>query len=611
MKIHMVKSGDTLFEIAKKYNVDLEKLIASNPQILDPNVIEVGMKVKIPNAPIPVIPPTDYLHKHVVVQGDTLWKLGKAWNVPLQTLITANPQLKNPNILMTGEIVYIPKIKPTHGAQGHGNAQQDTSEMQHPAQLGPHGKPNTAPMPMPTPMPTPMPAMPEPQAEQQEEAVMPPYTPIPMPVPMPAPMPIPEPMPTIEYEQVQITYQPYQEPMQQHMDYSFPMQPQSMMPSAPMPNYPCEDGQMGGMHSMQPMQHMHSMQPMQHMQPMQPMQHMQMPYMQHAQPDSWGAQQPSMDLFQQFEMPATEAFTYNAMQAPDPSMWGEPLSYPHVDPCIDPYAKTMPYAGFAPTEAQVYPFYQQQAPMHDCGCGGPAMSAHNQVMPYPYGTNMYTNPIQQPPEMNYIVMPSHEMPNFAQGMDAATLSSIYPGAANPMNTMGAMNPMDAMNPMNMMGAMNPMDAMNPMNMMGAMNPMDAMNPMNTMGAMNPMDAMNPMNTMGAMNPMYSMYPMNQMNPMHFQQAPYYGFPQIHGKPDCGCGCHSRTEAEVLNRKIDEEEPKAAVSKKAEKASVKSTSSHRSKPSITPKKVQSLPKSRRSSQSSNKSSSRSPWRGQIT
>jgi LysM repeat protein len=111
VKIHIVKKGDTLYELSKKYNVDLEKLIAANPHIADPNVIDVGMKVKIPTSPVSVQPPADYLYKHVVVQGDTLWKLGKAWGIPLNEMIAANPQLKNPNVLMTGEIVYIPKLQ--------------------------------------------------------------------------------------------------------------------------------------------------------------------------------------------------------------------------------------------------------------------------------------------------------------------------------------------------------------------------------------------------------------------------------------------------------------------------------------------------------------------
>lgn len=110
MKIHMVKQGDTLYSIAQKYHVDLDKLIEINPQITNPDQIDVGMKVKIPSSPVSVYEPPagSYAHKHVVKQGDTLWKLAQQHGIPLQAMIDANPQLKNPNVLLTGEIVYIP-----------------------------------------------------------------------------------------------------------------------------------------------------------------------------------------------------------------------------------------------------------------------------------------------------------------------------------------------------------------------------------------------------------------------------------------------------------------------------------------------------------------------
>jgi LysM repeat protein len=111
LKIHIVKKGDTLYELAKKYHSTLDQIIALNPQIADPNVLDIGTKVKIPSKPKPVDPPaSDFVYKHIVQQGDSLWKLGKAWDVPLQAMIQANPQLKNPNVLMTGEVVFVPKL---------------------------------------------------------------------------------------------------------------------------------------------------------------------------------------------------------------------------------------------------------------------------------------------------------------------------------------------------------------------------------------------------------------------------------------------------------------------------------------------------------------------
>lgn len=109
MKIHIVKKGDTLYELSQKYGVPLEKIVDANPQLADPNKLDTGMKIKIPTEPVPVPGGTaPVIHKHTVKQGDSLWKLSKAWGVSLKELIDANPQLKNPNALLVGEVVNIP-----------------------------------------------------------------------------------------------------------------------------------------------------------------------------------------------------------------------------------------------------------------------------------------------------------------------------------------------------------------------------------------------------------------------------------------------------------------------------------------------------------------------
>lgn len=141
MKIHIVKKGDTLFELSKKYNVPLEKLIEANPQIANPNQLNVGDKVKIPAVAVPIGGEPGNIYKHVVKQGDTLWKLSKAWGLPLQNLIAANPQLNDPNQLKVGDIVNIPTGSgaPAGGADNPSGA--NTGML--PAQTG---KKNTAPI---------------------------------------------------------------------------------------------------------------------------------------------------------------------------------------------------------------------------------------------------------------------------------------------------------------------------------------------------------------------------------------------------------------------------------------------------------------------------------
>ncbi|MFC7678108.1 LysM peptidoglycan-binding domain-containing protein [Paenibacillus sp. GCM10028914] len=109
MKIHIVKKGDSLYELSKKYGVPLAKIVDANPQLVDPNKLDIGMKIKIPIEPVPVPEGSKpIIHKHIVKQGDSLWKLSKAWGVSLKEIIDANPQLKNPNALLVGEVVNIP-----------------------------------------------------------------------------------------------------------------------------------------------------------------------------------------------------------------------------------------------------------------------------------------------------------------------------------------------------------------------------------------------------------------------------------------------------------------------------------------------------------------------
>lgn len=113
MKIHIVKQGDTLYSLSKKYGVTVEEMIKLNPQLKDPNKLDVGMKVKVPSTKLPT-GGYEIIHKHVVKEGDTMWKLAKAWGIPLDVMIAANPHLKNPNVLLIGQVVNIPKPKDEH-----------------------------------------------------------------------------------------------------------------------------------------------------------------------------------------------------------------------------------------------------------------------------------------------------------------------------------------------------------------------------------------------------------------------------------------------------------------------------------------------------------------
>ena len=45
---------------------------------------------------------------HTVVSGDTMWKMAVRYHVGLSEIISANPHIKNPNLIYPGDTLYIP-----------------------------------------------------------------------------------------------------------------------------------------------------------------------------------------------------------------------------------------------------------------------------------------------------------------------------------------------------------------------------------------------------------------------------------------------------------------------------------------------------------------------
>ncbi|UNC91884.1 LysM peptidoglycan-binding domain-containing protein [Candidatus Contubernalis alkaliaceticus] len=88
--------GDSLWKIAKSYNVSVEQLKAVNN--LNTNQILVGQVLNIPDTAKPAV--------HKVQPGDTLWILAQRYNVSVEQLKTAN-NLKS-NEIMVGQALTIP-----------------------------------------------------------------------------------------------------------------------------------------------------------------------------------------------------------------------------------------------------------------------------------------------------------------------------------------------------------------------------------------------------------------------------------------------------------------------------------------------------------------------
>lgn len=93
---YIVKKGDTLYSISKKYNISIDELKKIN-SLID-NTLSIGQIIKlkyISNNPI-----------YIVQKGDTLYSIAKNNNIPIEELIKTN-NLNNPNLYI-GQELYIP-----------------------------------------------------------------------------------------------------------------------------------------------------------------------------------------------------------------------------------------------------------------------------------------------------------------------------------------------------------------------------------------------------------------------------------------------------------------------------------------------------------------------
>ncbi|MGY4543249.1 LysM repeat protein [Arthrobacter sp. UYNi723] len=96
----IVDPGDTLSGIAAQFGVDLGALIAVNPQLANPDAIEVGQVLNLPSAP-DVAPPVTQC---IVDPGDTLSGIAAQFGVPLVQIIRANPGI-DPDLIHPGQVL--------------------------------------------------------------------------------------------------------------------------------------------------------------------------------------------------------------------------------------------------------------------------------------------------------------------------------------------------------------------------------------------------------------------------------------------------------------------------------------------------------------------------
>ncbi len=106
--VYVTQAGDTWSSIAARFNLSLLELELANPQIQDPNLaIKAGQLLYIPPSGL-ATPPSPTFMQYWVRPGDNFSKIASQFNLKLWELQLANPQVKDPNHIVVGEVLSIP-----------------------------------------------------------------------------------------------------------------------------------------------------------------------------------------------------------------------------------------------------------------------------------------------------------------------------------------------------------------------------------------------------------------------------------------------------------------------------------------------------------------------
>ena len=111
--VYVVQPGDTLFSIARRFNVTAGELAEYNG-LLNPNLIYVGQEIRIPAPGRPASPstatpaaPAGGYRVHVVQPGENLFRISLKYGVSVQAIAAAN-NLASATLIFAGQQLTIP-----------------------------------------------------------------------------------------------------------------------------------------------------------------------------------------------------------------------------------------------------------------------------------------------------------------------------------------------------------------------------------------------------------------------------------------------------------------------------------------------------------------------
>ena len=104
---HTVSKGQTLYSIARMYEVTVDEIIALNPECAQKLAIGYKLKIAQKKKSADATAPSSDKRYHTIQSGETLYRLGQMYGITPQAICAANPGLSINNF-RTGEVILIP-----------------------------------------------------------------------------------------------------------------------------------------------------------------------------------------------------------------------------------------------------------------------------------------------------------------------------------------------------------------------------------------------------------------------------------------------------------------------------------------------------------------------
>lgn len=126
--VYTVQSGDTLWEIARRFNTQVSALRSANN--LSSSTLQIGQKLNIPGQSDQAQTRTIAKRRanYTIVKGDSLWKLSQRFGVSLETLLQANGLDKSAT-LRIGSKLYIPDLTHAQAAKTRQEAEETHQQL--------------------------------------------------------------------------------------------------------------------------------------------------------------------------------------------------------------------------------------------------------------------------------------------------------------------------------------------------------------------------------------------------------------------------------------------------------------------------------------------------